>query len=129
MLAEKPDIVIGTPSRLLAHIQAENLDIKTSLEMIVIDEADLVFSFGYEENVRAILRYNLKLYSKTCVKRPLKNRQNKDLKDICVFFRCAHFLRRETGKVGLGPVFPPSKNSDRYIFLILLFQNDVLALS
>ena len=60
MLAEKPDIVIGTPSRLLAHIQAENLDIKTSLEMIVIDEADLVFSFGYEENVRAILRYNLK---------------------------------------------------------------------
>ena len=61
MLAEKPDIVIGTPSRLLAHIQAENLDIKTSLEMIVIDEADLVFSFGYEENVRAILRYNLKI--------------------------------------------------------------------
>ena len=56
MLAEKPDIVVGTPSRLLAHIQAGNLDIKNSLEMIVIDEADLVFSFGYEENVRAILR-------------------------------------------------------------------------
>ena len=56
MLAEKPDIVVGTPSRLLAHIQAGNLDIRNSLEMIVIDEADLVFSFGYEENVRAILR-------------------------------------------------------------------------
>ena len=56
MLAEKPDIVVGTPSRLLAHIQAGNLDITNSLEMIVIDEADLVFSFGYEENVRAILR-------------------------------------------------------------------------
>ena len=58
MLAEKPDIVIGTPSRLLAHILAGNLDIKISLEMIVIDEADLLFSFGYEENVRAILRYD-----------------------------------------------------------------------
>lgn len=62
MLAEKPDIVVGTPSRLLAHIQAENLNIKDSLEMIVIDEADLVFSFGYEENVRAILSHMPKIY-------------------------------------------------------------------
>jgi len=56
MLSEKPDIVVGTPSRLLAHIQAGNLNIKESLEMIVIDEADLVFSFGHEENVKAVLR-------------------------------------------------------------------------
>jgi ATP-dependent RNA helicase DDX56/DBP9 len=56
LLAEKPDIVVCTPSRLLAHLQAGNLDIKQSLEMIVIDEADLVFSFGYEDNVKAILR-------------------------------------------------------------------------
>ena len=55
MLSEKPDIVVGTPSRLLAHIRARNLDIKDSLEMVVIDEADLMFSFGYEENVSAIL--------------------------------------------------------------------------
>ena len=55
MLAEQPDIVIGTPSRLLAHLQAGNLKLKDSLEMIVIDEADLVFSFGHEDNVKAIL--------------------------------------------------------------------------
>jgi superfamily II DNA/RNA helicase len=42
---ERPDIVIGTPTRILAHIQAGNLSIKQSLEMLVIDEADLVFSF------------------------------------------------------------------------------------
>ena len=58
MLSEKPDIVVGTPSRLLAHIQAGNLNIKESLEMIVIDEADLVFSFGHEENVKAVLRWD-----------------------------------------------------------------------
>ncbi|KAL4232294.1 putative ATP-dependent RNA helicase ddx56 [Mactra antiquata] len=62
MLSEKPDIVICTPSRLLAHIQAGNINVKQSLEMIVIDEADLVFSFGYEENVKAILSHMPKIY-------------------------------------------------------------------
>ena len=53
---EKPDIVLGTPSRILGHLVAKNLVLKESLEMLVIDEADLVFSFGYEEDVKAILR-------------------------------------------------------------------------
>ena len=54
---EKPDIVVGTPTRILAHIQAGNLGIKESLEMLVIDEADLLFSFGYEDDVKAIIKY------------------------------------------------------------------------
>ena len=52
---EQPDIVVGTPSRILAHIKAGNLNLKKSLEMVVIDEADLVFSFGYEEDVKALM--------------------------------------------------------------------------
>ena len=51
------------------------------------------------------------------------------IKDICGYCPRAHFLRRETEKVRLGPVFRPSMNSDRNRFLILLFQNDVLPLS
>jgi ATP-dependent RNA helicase DDX56/DBP9 len=54
---ERPDIVIGTPTRILAHIQAGNLSIKQSLEMLVIDEADLVFSFGYEDDVKSVIKY------------------------------------------------------------------------
>ena len=53
---EKPDIVVATPSRALAHIQAKHLSLTESLEMVVIDEADLVFSFGYEVDVKALLR-------------------------------------------------------------------------
>ena len=52
---ERPDIVVGTPSRVLAHIKARNLELKASLDMLVIDEADLIFSFGYEADVKAIL--------------------------------------------------------------------------
>ncbi|XP_076103217.1 putative ATP-dependent RNA helicase DDX56 isoform X2 [Mytilus galloprovincialis] len=61
-LMEKPDIVVGTPTRILAHIQAGNLSIKDTLEMLVIDEADLVFSFGYEDDVKAIIKQLPKIY-------------------------------------------------------------------
>merc|ERR1712038_858145 len=46
LLMEKPDIIVGTPSRILAHLQAGHMTLKQSLEMLVVDEADLVFSFG-----------------------------------------------------------------------------------
>ena len=55
LLADLPDIVVGTPSRVLAHIEAGNLTLRESLEMLVIDEADLIFSFGHEDDVKGIL--------------------------------------------------------------------------
>lgn len=56
LLVEKPDIIVGTPSRILQHMKAGNLDLKQSLEMLVIDEADLVFSFGYETEIKELLK-------------------------------------------------------------------------
>ena len=40
---------------MLAHIEAGNLTLRESLEMLVIDEADLIFSFGHEDDVKGIL--------------------------------------------------------------------------
>ncbi|XP_029198920.1 probable ATP-dependent RNA helicase DDX56 [Acropora muricata] len=62
LLMESPDIVVGTPSVLLGHIQAKNLDLKVSLEMLVIDEADLVFSYGYESDLKVLLSHLPKIY-------------------------------------------------------------------
>lgn len=56
MLLDKPDIVIGTPSRVLAHVKAGNMDLKHSIEIVVVDEADLVFSYGYEADMKAVVR-------------------------------------------------------------------------
>ena len=57
LLLENPDIVIGTPSRILGHVLAGNLNLKKSVEMIVVDEADLVFSFGYEKDMKDLIRF------------------------------------------------------------------------
>ncbi|KAJ8286327.1 hypothetical protein GJAV_G00037210 [Gymnothorax javanicus] len=62
ILMEKPDIVVGTPSRVLAHLNAQSLSLQASLEMLVIDEADLVSSFGYESDLKSLLCHLPKIY-------------------------------------------------------------------
>ncbi|KAI7903677.1 P-loop containing nucleoside triphosphate hydrolase protein [Cokeromyces recurvatus] len=62
LLAEKPDIIVSTPSRALGHLEAQSMHLQQSLETLVIDEADLVLSFGYENDVRKILTYLPKIY-------------------------------------------------------------------
>ncbi|KAG7190638.1 hypothetical protein KM043_006720 [Ampulex compressa] len=57
ILTEKPDIVVTTPSRLLQHLKAGNLIVKRSLETLIIDEADLIFSFGYEDDIKSVLSF------------------------------------------------------------------------
>lgn len=69
LLADKPDIVISTPSRALGLLQSKVchsptvhgmclISIQTlnlsSLESLVIDEADLILSYGHDEDVRQI---------------------------------------------------------------------------
>ncbi|XP_020291525.1 probable ATP-dependent RNA helicase DDX56 [Pseudomyrmex gracilis] len=57
LLNEMPDIVVGTPGRLLQHLKAGNLKVKHSLETLIIDEADLLFSFGKENDIKTVLTY------------------------------------------------------------------------
>ncbi|XP_011865411.1 PREDICTED: probable ATP-dependent RNA helicase DDX56 isoform X2 [Vollenhovia emeryi] len=57
LLSELPDIVVASPTRLLQHLKAKNLTLKYSLDTLIIDEADLLFSFGYEKDMKAALTY------------------------------------------------------------------------
>ncbi|KAK9451089.1 P-loop containing nucleoside triphosphate hydrolase protein [Limtongia smithiae] len=53
LLADTPDIVVGTPSRILSHINASTLSTKL-VTQLVIDEADLVMSYGYQADLTAV---------------------------------------------------------------------------
>lgn len=53
LLQEGPHFVISTPSKALLHINSGNFKVD-SLRYVVIDEADLVLSYGYEEEVSSI---------------------------------------------------------------------------
>jgi ATP-dependent RNA helicase DDX56/DBP9 len=53
-LRDRPDILVATPARLVAHLNAGNLSLKEGVETLVVDEADLVLSFGYRDDIKAI---------------------------------------------------------------------------
>lgn len=55
LLGDKPDIVIATPSRALSLLQSKTINL-SSLESLVIDEADLILSYGHDADVRQIFR-------------------------------------------------------------------------
>nr|XP_023701305.1 probable ATP-dependent RNA helicase DDX56 isoform X1 [Paramormyrops kingsleyae] len=81
ILMEKPDIVVGTPSRVLAHLTAQNMTLSSSLETLVIDEADLLFSFGFESDLKSLLCHLPKIYQAFLMSATL-NEDVQALKDL-----------------------------------------------
>ena len=55
MLADFPDVVISTPARVLSNVNSSALSLN-SLAHLVVDEADLVLSYGYEDDMRALAK-------------------------------------------------------------------------
>ncbi|VDD76765.1 unnamed protein product [Mesocestoides corti] len=56
LLAENPDIVVGTPYRILAQLHRKRLNLK-NLTHLVVDEADLIFTFGYEKDMQELKNF------------------------------------------------------------------------
>ncbi|KTW28408.1 hypothetical protein T552_01670 [Pneumocystis carinii B80] len=57
LISECPEIVVGTPSRIIVHLNSSNLRIQESLLHFVIDEFDLILSYGYSEDFDNIMKY------------------------------------------------------------------------
>ncbi|KAL8645617.1 MAG: hypothetical protein Q9226_007218 [Calogaya cf. arnoldii] len=53
LLASSPDIIVATPARAALHISTSALSVD-NLRTIAIDEADLVLSYGYEEDLHNV---------------------------------------------------------------------------
>ncbi|KAI5894655.1 DEAD-domain-containing protein [Schizophyllum commune H4-8] len=53
LISDTHHIVIATPSRALAFLQSKALSL-SALDSLVIDEADLILSYGHDEDVRGI---------------------------------------------------------------------------
>lgn len=58
LLSEKPDVVIATPSKALNYLQNGSLDLKSGMESLAIDEADLILSYGHDSDVKSLLGGN-----------------------------------------------------------------------
>ncbi|KAI9460737.1 DEAD-domain-containing protein [Russula earlei] len=57
LLSDRPDVIIGTPSKVLALLQAKVLSL-SYLDSLVVDEADLILSYGHDDDIRSIFSGN-----------------------------------------------------------------------
>lgn len=55
-LTEGADIIIGTPGRLIAHLNMNYVKVE-KLDVLVLDEADRMLDMGFNEDIMKIIRY------------------------------------------------------------------------
>ena len=53
MLRKVPDVLIGTPGRLIEHLNAGTLDLK-EVEVLILDEADRMLDMGFSEDLERL---------------------------------------------------------------------------
>jgi len=54
-LKRKPQIVVGTPGRLMDHMERKRLKLH-DIKMVVLDEADEMLSMGFQDDIDAIIK-------------------------------------------------------------------------
>lgn len=55
LLRKVPDVLIGTPGRLLEHLNAGNLDL-SHVQVLVLDEADRMLDMGFAEDMERLCK-------------------------------------------------------------------------
>lgn len=55
LIRKNPEFIIGTPGRILEHVQKHSLELK-DLEFLVLDEADRMLDMGFRDAVLEIVR-------------------------------------------------------------------------
>ena len=53
-LRKNPEIIVGTPGRLIEHLDKQTLDFK-DVEFLILDEADRMLDMGFQEDVERIV--------------------------------------------------------------------------
>lgn len=54
MLSKKPHIIVGTPGRLIDHLNRKNIKLD-GLEVLVLDEADEMLNMGFIDDIKKII--------------------------------------------------------------------------
>lgn len=55
-LSKRPQVIVGTPGRILDHIERGTIELE-STQLVVLDEADEMLSMGFRDDIEAILRH------------------------------------------------------------------------
>ena len=118
MLRDDPAIIVATPAALLSYPKLSEID------LLVIDEADLVLSMGYQKDVQAVVRALPRIFQGMLLSATLSS-QLEELKKLVlhspVAIQVEDNVRQEAGKLKQFYLAVPrnDKNLVMYVFLKL----------
>ncbi|KAF9276660.1 ATP-dependent DNA/RNA helicase [Mortierella alpina] len=128
LLATMPDIIISTPSRILAQLKLNAVDLKTHFQTLVIDEADLVCNYDYEEDVKELLTYLPKIFQSFLMSATLGDDVD-SLKQLVL--RSPAILKMEDKAMdstwdNLKQLYTICSETDKYLILYVLLKLKLL---
>ncbi|KAF9430146.1 ATP-dependent DNA/RNA helicase [Entomortierella beljakovae] len=128
LLATKPDIIVSTPSKILAQLKMNAIDLKTHFQTLVIDEADLVCNYDYEEDVKELLTFLPKIYQSFLMSATLGDDVN-SLKQLVL--RSPAVLKMEDKAMdstwdNLKQLYTVCSETDKYLILYVLLKLKLL---
>ncbi|KAG0238333.1 ATP-dependent DNA/RNA helicase [Actinomortierella wolfii] len=124
LLATQPDIIVSTPSRILAQVKMNAVDLRTHFQTLVIDEADLVCNYDYEEDVKELLTYLPKIFQSFLMSATLGNDVDQ-LKQLVL--RSPAILKMEDKTMdstwdNLKQLYTVCNENDKYLILYVLLK-------
>jgi ATP-dependent RNA helicase DDX18/HAS1 len=75
-------LLVGTPGRLLDHLQHTKMFIYSNLKMLIIDEADRILEMGFKDDMDAILRLLPRKRQTALFSATLKSGKNCDIEEL-----------------------------------------------
>ena len=123
-LQNKPDIIISTPARLVSQIKTNKIDI-TQTKLLIIDEADLILSFGYAEDVQIITSKMPKIFQGLLMSATLSPDLDK-FKRVVLNNPAVLKLEEPTNTGKLLQFYLTSTQQDKYLILYVFLKLGLL---
>ena len=127
-IQSKPDIIISTPARLVNQLKAGKIDL-SHVKTLVIDEADLVLSFGYAEDVHSITAKMPKIFQGLLMSATLSPELEKFKR---VLLHNPAVLKLEEEEKGVGELlqfYLTATENDKFLILYVFIKLGLLQVS
>merc|ERR1719230_1583942 len=121
MKSELPNIIVTTPSSLHALLAQRSRKLASSLQMLVADEADLMFSFGYEDDMKKVCKELPSVYQAVLMSATL-NSDVEELKGLMLHKPAILKLEEPETAGNLTHFYLPCKEEDKFLILYSLLK-------
>ena len=123
-LQSKPDLVISTPARFVQNLKAFDIDL-SGVTTLVMDEADLVLSFGYTEDVHTIISRMPKIFQGILMSATLSAELDK-FKRVVLHNPALLKLEEPEGATNLMQFFLKCSEKDKFLILYVFIKLGLL---